>query len=130
MAAVFKDIAAIAGDDGIVFDPASVRVEVIRKDAGYGGVRVTLNGRLANVRCVAQVNVGFGDAVTPGPSDAVYPVLLVSHGIEWRKPAEVDVQPAASSMSTDQKVTLFRRLFLGRTDVYPVRWESKAGKTG
>lgn len=25
---------------------------------------------------------------------------------------------------------LFRRLFAGRTDVYPVRWESKAGKTG
>ena len=46
MAAVFTDIAAMAGDDGIVFDPASVRVEVIRKDAGYGGVRVTLNGRL------------------------------------------------------------------------------------
>jgi superfamily II DNA or RNA helicase len=56
--------------------------------------------------------------------------LLVSHGIEWRKPAEVDVSPAASALSTDQKVTLFRRLFLGRTDVYPVRWESKAGKTG
>jgi len=76
MGAVFTDIAAMAGDDGIVFDPASVRVEVIRKDAGYGGVRVTLNGQLANARCVAQVDVGFGDAVTPGPSDAVYPVLL------------------------------------------------------
>ena len=56
--------------------------------------------------------------------------LLVSHGIEWRKPAEVDVPPAASALSTDQKVMLFRRLFAGRTDVYPVRWESKAGKTG
>jgi len=56
--------------------------------------------------------------------------LLVSHGIEWRKPAEADVLPAASALSTDQKITLFRRLFLGRTDVYPVRWESKAGKTG
>jgi hypothetical protein len=76
MAAVFKDIASIMGDDGIVFDPASVRVEAIRKDAGYGGVRVTLNGRLANARCVTQVDVGFGDAVTPGPIDAVYPVLL------------------------------------------------------
>ena len=56
--------------------------------------------------------------------------LLVAHDIEWRKPAEADVLPAASALSTDQKVTLFRRLFLGRTDVYPVRWESKAGKTG
>jgi len=39
-------------------------------------VRVTLNGQLANARCVTQVDVGFGDAVTPEPSDAVYPVLL------------------------------------------------------
>lgn len=76
MANVFRDIASVAADDGIVFDPASVRVGVIRKDAGYGGVRVTLNGKLANARCVAQVDVGFGDAVTPGPTDAVYPVLL------------------------------------------------------
>lgn len=43
------------------------------------------------------------------------PVALpVSHGIGWCKPAEVDVQPPCSALSTDQKVTLFRRLFLGR----------------
>ena len=55
---------------------------------------------------------------------------MLFRSIEWRKPAEVDVPPAASALSTDQKVMLFRRLFAGRTDVYPVRWESKAGKTG
>ena len=32
--------------------------------------------------------------------------------------------------TTDEKVALFGRLFRGRTDVYPVRWESKAGKNG
>lgn len=76
MAQVFRDIASIAGEDGIVFDPASVRVIEIRKEAGYGGVRVTLSGQLAGARCVAQVDVGFGDAVTPGPIDAIYPVML------------------------------------------------------
>lgn len=76
MAEVFRDIASLAGDDGIVFDPATVRVVEIRKEAGYGGVRVTLNAQLAGARCVAQVDVGFGDAVTPGPTDAIYPVLL------------------------------------------------------
>jgi TOTE conflict system, Archaeo-Eukaryotic Primase domain/ParD-like antitoxin of type II bacterial toxin-antitoxin system len=36
-----------------------------------------------------------------------------------------------SRSSTGEKVELFRRLFRGRTDVYPVRWESKTtGKTG
>jgi predicted nucleotidyltransferase component of viral defense system len=76
MTGVFREIASVAVDDGMAFDPASVRVGDIRKDAGYSGVRVTLNGKLANARCVAQVDVGFGDAVTPGPTDAVYPVLL------------------------------------------------------
>mgnify|MGYP003577799126 FL=1 len=73
---VFRDIAAIAVDDGIVFDPASVSVDEIRKQAGYGGVRVLLMGVLDNARCRMQVDVGFGDAVTPSPADAVYPVLL------------------------------------------------------
>lgn len=76
VADMFRDIAAVAVDDGIVFDPASVAVEDIRKSDGYGGVRVLMTGLLANARCHTQVDVGFGDAVTPGPNDAVYPVLL------------------------------------------------------
>ena len=37
----------------------------------------------------------------------------------------------AVSLSTAEKVALFRRLFRGRTDVYPVRWEGKtSGKSG
>ena len=40
-------------------------------------------------------------------------------------------EPTGLSLSTAQKVALFRRLFRGRTDVYPVRWESKtSGKSG
>src|SRR5690606_34744433 len=42
VAQVFREIAAVAVDDGIVFDPASVGVEEIRKEAGYGGVRVIM----------------------------------------------------------------------------------------
>ena len=73
---VFRDIAAITADDGIVFDPNSVIVQEIRKEAGYGGVRVIVAGELANARCRTQIDIGFGDAVTPGPVNAVYPVLL------------------------------------------------------
>ncbi|MFT3821854.1 MAG: DEAD/DEAH box helicase family protein [Rubrivivax sp.] len=59
--------------------------------------------------------------------------LLDAHGIAWRvtKPAPTPVAAAtATPLTTDDKVALFRRLFHGRTDVYPVRWESKAGKAG
>ena len=76
VAQVFREIAAIAVDDGIVFDPASLAVEEIRKEAGYGGVRVVIASELAKARSKTQIDVGFGDAVTPGPVDSVYPVLL------------------------------------------------------
>jgi hypothetical protein len=60
--------------------------------------------------------------------------LLEAHGIEWRSPPE-SARPASaqgiSKLSTQKKVDLFRRLFRGRNDVYPVRWESKtSGKSG
>ena len=76
VAETFRDIAAVAVDDGIAFDPASVTVEEIRKEAGYGGVRVIVAGELAKARCKTRIDVGFGDAVTPAPVDSVYPVLL------------------------------------------------------
>lgn len=61
--------------------------------------------------------------------------LLDAHGVEWRLPAEPAVadtcEAEASRLSTNQKVALFRQLFRGRTDVYPIRWESKTtGKSG
>ena len=61
---------------GLRFDPASVTVEEIRKEAGYGGVRVVIAGELAKARCKTQIDVRFGDAMTPGPVGSVYPVLL------------------------------------------------------
>ena len=57
--------------------------------------------------------------------------LLEAHGIKGH-PVGPDRKPStvASSLTAAEKVALFRRLFRGRTDVYPVRWESKAGKSG
>jgi len=54
--------------------------------------------------------------------------LLDSHGIQWRQPPSPQPgvrEPESTNLSTDEKVALFRRLFRGRVDVYPVRWESK-----
>jgi len=56
--------------------------------------------------------------------------LLDTHGIAWQLPTPVAAPANATPLSTQEKVALFRRLFRGRTDVYPVRWESKAGKSG
>jgi hypothetical protein len=74
--ATFREIAAIDLGDGIVFDTGSIRADPIREDTVYGGTRVRLIGRIGTTRCSLQVDVGFGDAVTPGPELASYPVLL------------------------------------------------------
>jgi hypothetical protein len=74
--ATFRDIAAMDLRDGIVFDPESVKAQAIREDNTYGGTRITLVGRIGSARCALQIDVGFGDAVTPGPQTVAFPVLL------------------------------------------------------
>lgn len=76
IAQTFREIASVEVDDGIVFDAASVSVEEIRKDAGYAGARVLITAEIAKARCKTQIDIGFGDAVTPSPVQAVYPVLI------------------------------------------------------
>lgn len=76
------------------------------------------------------------EAVALKSENARLIALLESHGIEWRAasipvPGEHAAVRAESALSTDEKVALFRRLFRGRSDVYPLRWESKtSGKSG
>lgn len=73
---IFRDICRIKVNDGIVFDPDSVKAAEIRKEANYAGVRVSLIGLLDKARCAVQADIGFGDAVVPGPDEVDYPVLL------------------------------------------------------
>ena len=74
--ATFRDIAAMDLGDGIVFAPDSVKADPIREDNTYGGTRITLVARIGSARCALQIDVGFGDAVTPGPQTVAYPTLL------------------------------------------------------
>ena len=63
--------------------------------------------------------------------------LLSQHGIPWEEPVppESIPRPPESAtilphFTTDDKIALFRRLFRGREDVYPLRWESAKGRSG
>ena len=67
IAQAFREIVSVAAADGMVFDAASVSVEEIRKSAGYAGARVLVSAELARARCKTQIDIGFGDAITPGP---------------------------------------------------------------
>ncbi|CZH23044.1 nucleotidyl transferase AbiEii/AbiGii toxin family protein [Legionella pneumophila serogroup 1] len=72
----FSKICSIFADDGISFLSESVTVDTIKKDGGYTGARVELFGELAKAKIKIQIDIGYSDAVTPGPIDAHYPVLL------------------------------------------------------
>ena len=74
--ATFRDICRIEVEDGIAFQPDTVKAAEIRKEANYAGVRVTLLGMLDSARCAVQIDIGFGDAVVPGPDEVHYPVIL------------------------------------------------------
>ncbi len=63
-------------DDGLSFPSKTIRVERIRDEEAYEGVRIRLEARLGNVRIPLQIDVGFGDAIVPGPEELEFPTLL------------------------------------------------------
>lgn len=56
--------------------------------------------------------------------------LLRQHGIAWAHEQPGPAPESSARLNPDEKVQLFASLFRGREDVYPIRWESKAGKSG
>lgn len=71
-----KEICSIEYADGLNFLAETVVGETIREDLAYQGVRVKLTANLGNIRIPLQIDVGIGDAVTPGPETAEFPGLL------------------------------------------------------
>jgi hypothetical protein len=73
---IFKEICSLHAADGVNLHADSVKTSEIRKEANYAGVRITLMGLIDTARCFIQIDVGFGDAVTPGPENVNYPIIL------------------------------------------------------
>ena len=76
LARTIRRICAIECEDGIAYDPDSIKVVEIREHASYQGLRATLRAELDRARCTLQLDVGYGDAVTPAPVDITFPGLL------------------------------------------------------
>lgn len=65
-------------EDGLVFDVDSVKGASIREDQEYGGVRIALTARLGKARVPVQIDIGFGDAITPGVEAVEFPLMLTT----------------------------------------------------
>ena len=62
--------------DGIAFNRTSIDASRIKEDADYEGIRVQFHATLARARIPMQLDIGFGDVITPGPTEIEYPSLL------------------------------------------------------
>lgn len=87
----FGSICAIVADDGVEFHADTVRTREIRDQSNYAGMRITLLATLDGARCPIQLDIGFGDAVTPEPEKVSYPTLLPN-----LKPPQLLVYPTYS----------------------------------
>ncbi len=77
MGVAFREILTEpVNDDGVVFNVDALEATPIREDIEYGGVRVRTQATIDGARIPIQVDVGFGDAITPGPIEIDYPALL------------------------------------------------------
>ncbi len=73
---VFREVMMISVDDGLSFNLDALSIAPIREGNDYGGSRLRTTANLAGARVTVVVDIGFGDAVEPGPDLIDLPVLL------------------------------------------------------
>lgn len=76
MLTIFREVCDVAADDGVEFDPTELRVDQIREQLEYGGLRLRTIATVANARVNVVIDIGFGDAIEPGLQEVELPVLL------------------------------------------------------
>ncbi|MFT4808058.1 MAG: hypothetical protein ACI84K_001259 [Pseudohongiellaceae bacterium] len=58
-------------DDGVIFDLSTLSGSDIKQDDLYSGFRITCVAFIGSTRNTLQVDIGFGDAVTPNPENVI-----------------------------------------------------------
>lgn len=74
VSAAMREICSVDLHDGMGF--AFERVEPIREDDDYGGLRVHLAAEFGRMRTPLKVDVTTGDAITPGEVEYEFPTLF------------------------------------------------------
>ncbi len=73
---VFREILAQEVNDGIMFDVSALKVDRIREELAYGGLRLTTTSNVGGARFKVCIDIGYGDALEPGDEVIDFPVLL------------------------------------------------------
>jgi hypothetical protein len=73
---IFQKICKMKCDDGVSFDPDTIKTEAITEGADYEGIRINIISYLGKARKRLQLDIGFGDIIVPEPKKLSYPSLL------------------------------------------------------
>ena len=74
---VFEKICAISDEnDCVIFNGKTIAVSDIAEEKKYSGVRLLIDTRFDTIRQTVQIDIGFGDVITPAPVVISFPVLL------------------------------------------------------
>jgi predicted nucleotidyltransferase component of viral defense system len=73
---VFQEVCGVAEEDGVVFDVGGLKVDRIREETEYGGLRIKTTATIDGAKVRVAIDVGFGDAVEPAAIETELPVLL------------------------------------------------------
>ena len=73
---IFLNILAIDAHDEVQFDTSTLTVTEINEQNEYNGIRLKVVANLGNIRQHLQIDIGFGDVVTPEPIFIDYPIIL------------------------------------------------------
>jgi predicted nucleotidyltransferase component of viral defense system len=76
MLATFREILAQAAADGVEFSMDALRIDRIREEAEYGGLRLRTTASVSGARISLTIDIGFGDALEPGVEVLDYPSML------------------------------------------------------
>jgi predicted nucleotidyltransferase component of viral defense system len=76
MVRVFQEICGVSFKDGVVFDPKSLKIDRIREESEYGGLRITAMTTVDTAKIRIVIDIAFGDSIEPGLQEMDLPVLL------------------------------------------------------
>jgi predicted nucleotidyltransferase component of viral defense system len=79
VASVFRELCGIESEDsedGVRFDSTTIQAAQIREEEEYAGVRILLDAFIGKAKARVQVDIGFGDAITPEAQEIKLPVIL------------------------------------------------------
>jgi hypothetical protein len=84
ISSVVREVLGIDVDDGVAFEPAGLRAQVVRDADPYTGVRITVPARIDRARHPLRIDINVGDPVTPEPVEVRYPSLR-DEPLDWTR---------------------------------------------